>query len=249
MALYYDFDSYPQNIPTVVTVGSFDGVHGGHHRLLDRVISMAQRLSARSVVVSFEPHPRIAMGRAEGMSLLTNVEERVELLTRLGIDDVVIAHFDDKFRMQSYEEFVQRSLVDAISMRGMVVGYNHRFGREHTGNYDSLMPLARQLGFEVEQVEQFRDRGDKVSSTVIRELIAKGDMARATEMLQHPYMAIGEARSGVVPIRDSYKLLPAGGDYRAMVNREETLVSVLEREIRLAEVVDGRVVIEFLERL
>lgn len=189
------------------------------------------------------------MGRAEGMLLLTSVEERAELLTRLGIDDVVIARFDEEFRQQSYEEFVQRSLVHKISMRGMVVGYNHRFGREHTGNYESLLPLARQFGFEVEQVEQFRDRGDKVSSTVIRELISRGDMARATEMLQHPYMTIAEARAGVVEVGDSYKMLPASGCYRALVNRAEKVVRVVERQIMLAESVDGRVVIEFLERV
>ena len=202
MALYHDFDIYPADTPTVVTVGSFDGVHAGHNLLIERLNAMARRLGARSVVVSFEPHPRIAMGRADGMMLLTSIEERVELLERMGVDDVVIAHFDESFRSQSYTDFVVNSLVHGLSMRGMVMGYNHRFGREHTGNYAALLPLGESLGFEVEQVAQYTDSGDKVSSTVVRELITAGDMERATTMLGHPYMVIGSIIGGRLDIAD-----------------------------------------------
>lgn len=249
MPLYRDFDSYPRSCPTVISVGSFDGVHAGHRRLIDRLRAMASRLMARSVVVSFEPHPRIAMGRAEGMSLLTSVEERVELLARLGVDDVVIARFDEEFRSQSYEEFVGRCLVGGLSMRGMVVGYNHRFGRAHEGNFSTLAPLATALGFEVEQVAQYTDSGDKVSSTVIRELIAAGDMLRATAMLNHPYLVIGDACRGVVCVEDSFKMLPPIGRYRACVSGDAMAVGIENRNILLDMPLEGRVIVEFMDRI
>lgn len=125
----YSFKAINDGEPVVVTIGSFDGVHHGHRVLLDHLKSMAERLGARSVVVTFDPHPRIAMGRDNGMGLLTTIEERAQLLREAGIDNMVVARFDDEFRSQSYEEFVERSLVDGLGMRGMIVGYNHRLGR------------------------------------------------------------------------------------------------------------------------
>ena len=147
MVVSYGFDSLPADMRAVITVGSFDGVHLGHRTLLDSLVAMSQRLDAESVVVTFEPHPRIAMGRAEGMKLLTTVEERALLLARYGVDRVIVAHFDDNFRSQTYEEFV-RMLICKAGMRGMVVGYNHRFG-SNRGSYDNLLPLVEEYGFEL----------------------------------------------------------------------------------------------------
>ena len=159
MILHHGFDSLPEGLRTVVTVGSFDGVHEGHHTLLDRLIAMSRRLHAESVVVTFEPHPRIAMGRAEGMKLLTSIQERAWLLGGYGVDRVVVVRFDEQFRQQSFEEFVRGSLVSKLGMVGMVVGYNHRLGRGNEGNYESLKPLGSELGFELERVEQYTDLG------------------------------------------------------------------------------------------
>ena len=244
MALYYGFDALHELHPTVVTVGSFDGVHAGHHRLLGQLKAMAERLSARSVVVTFEPHPRIAMHRDEGLKLLTTVEERTLLLERYGIDCVVVAHFDEEFRRQSYAAFVRDCLVGRLGMVGMVVGYNHRFGKGSEGSYDSLVPLAREYGFEVERVEQYTDTGDKVSSTVVRRLIEQGDVERARQMLAHPYIIIGMAHEGVLIVEDSYKLLVGEGEYPAVVNGRATRVEIVGRTIRFSDDVKGSVVVE-----
>ena len=243
MEIHYGIDNFTLACPTVVTVGSFDGVHGGHAALLGRLTAMAERLACRSVVVSFEPHPRIAMGRAEGMQLLTTVEERAHLLAQRGVDHLVVVRFDEEFRAQSYETFV-RSLVAKMSMRGMVVGYNHRFGCGSQGRYESLQPVAKELGFEVECVEQYTDGGDKVSSTAVRNLIASGDTRRAVAMLGHPYIIIGMARERVVTIDDDVKQLPCSGIYSAKVNDTPTEIAIDNRTIILAERYDGRVVIE-----
>ena len=234
MTLHYGFESLPENLRTVVTVGSFDGVHAGHRTLIDSLRALSRRLEAESVVVTFEPHPRIAMGRAEGMKLLTSVEERALLLGRYGVERVVVVRFDDKFRSQSFEEFVRRSLVAKLGMVGMVVGYNHRFGRGSEGNYDSLKPVAEELKFALERVEQYTDSGDKVSSTVVRGLMERGEVERAREIMGHPYIIMGRAEGGSLRIEDEYKLLPKDGEYRAKVNDQEQSVELRGREIVLS---------------
>ena len=246
MTIHYGFEDFPATKATVVTVGSFDGVHAGHGALLRHLVAMAEHLSAESVVVTFDPHPRIAMQRAEGMQLLTSVEERAAILSSLGVQHLVVARFDEEFRSQSYESFVRDSLVARLGMRGMVVGYNHRFGRGNEGCFERLQPLAASCGFEVRQEAQYTDTGDKVSSTVIRNLIAEGKMQRAVEMLGHPYIIIGMAQSGVVTVDNVYKLLPPSGCYSAMVNDVRCDVRIEARTVQLDEKIDGRVVIEIV---
>ena len=244
MTLHYGFDSLPKGLRTVVTVGSFDGVHSGHRQLLDHLLAMSGRLSAESVVVTFEPHPRIAMGRAEGMRLLTSVEERALLLGRYGVDRVVVAHFDERFRSQSYKEFVRGSLVERLGMVGMVVGYNHRLGRENEGNYDSLLPLSLELGFALQRVEQYTDSGGKVSSTVVRRLLEEGSVERAREIMGHAYIIAGRLQDGRLHIEDEYKLLPADGEYDAMVDGVPRCVVISGRELIVENVIDKDIIVE-----
>ncbi|MBQ6612762.1 MAG: adenylyltransferase/cytidyltransferase family protein [Alistipes sp.] len=246
MRIFYGFDNISLERPAVVSVGSFDGVHRGHRELLERVRSMAQGLDALSVVVSFEPHPRIAMGRAEGMRLLTTVEERALLLERERIDVFVVAHFDEKFRAQSFEEFVRGSLVAKLGMRGMVVGYNHRLGRGSEGSYDSLVPLGAELGFSVERVEQFTASGDKVSSTVVRNLFEMGDVERACDILGHRYVVMGVASEGELKVKDDYKLIPADGTYRVnIVGHGEMVVNIVSQNIVVDKSLRGKIILEF----
>ena len=183
MTIDYGFDTISGSLRTVVTIGSFDGVHSGHKVLLSALKRMAQRLGAESVVVTFDPHPRIAMGRAEGMGLLTSIEERALLLEREGVDRMVVARFDDEFRSQPYDAFVREVLVAKLGMEGMIVGYNHRLGRGNEGNYESLLPLSKECGFELECVSQHLVDGAKISSTVVRDVMARGDMREVEHLL------------------------------------------------------------------
>ena len=246
MQIFYGFDNITLERPTVVSVGSFDGVHRGHRELLERVHGVARELDALSVVVSFEPHPRIAMGRAEGMRLLTSVEERALLLEREGIDVFVVAHFDDKFREQSFDEFVRGSLVAKLGMCGMVVGYNHRLGRGSEGSYDSLVPLGEKLGFRVERVEQFTASGCKISSTVVRNLFDDGDVERACDILGHRYVVMGEAIEGELNVKDEYKLIPADGEYSVnILDHGERVVSIVNGKILVDKHLSGKIKLEF----
>lgn len=246
MQIFYGFDNITLERPTVVSVGSFDGVHRGHRELLERVRGVARELDALSVVVSFEPHPRIAMGRAEGMRLLTSVEERALLLEREGIDIFVVAHFDERFREQSFEEFVRGSLVAKLGMRGMVVGYNHRLGRGSEGSYDSLVPLGEKLGFRVERVEQFTASGCKISSTVVRTLFDGGDVERACDILGHRYVVMGEAIEGELNVKDEYKLIPADGEYSVNIfGHGERVASIVNGKILVDKHLSGKIILEF----
>ncbi len=248
--LQYGFDTPEVRCRSVVTIGSFDGVHQGHRALLEHLKAMAERLDAESVVVTFDPHPRIAMGRAEGMQLLTTIEERARLLEQIGIDRMVVAHFDEKFRTQPYECFVRDILIERLGMVGMIVGYNHRLGRGSEGNFDRLQPLATECGFELECVAQHREDGeDKVSSTVVRNVIAEGDMERAARLLGARYMLSGVAHEGAIAAIDEYKMLPPSGEYRCSVECEgvtiPTILKIVDRTATLSANISGRVIVIF----
>ena len=248
--MQYGFDISVKPRRAVVTIGSFDGVHQGHRALLDHLKTMAKRMDAESVVVTFDPHPRIAMGRAEGMQLLTTIEERARLLEEVGIDRMVVAHFDDKFRSQPYESFVRDMLIERLGMVGMIVGYNHRLGRGSEGNFDKLQPLAAECGFELECVAQHREDGeDKVSSTVVRNVIAEGDMERAARLLGARYMLSGVADGGTIADIDEFKMLPPSGEYRCNVECEgvttPVTINIVDRTATLSIAVSGRVIVIF----
>ena len=248
MIINYGFDTISADLRSVVTIGSFDGVHSGHKVLLAALKQMAKRLDAESVVVTFDPHPRIAMGRAEGMGLLTTIEERALLLEREGIDRMVVARFDDNFRSQPYDVFVRDILVAKLGMVGMIVGYNHRLGRGNEGNYESLMPLASECGFALECVAQHLVDGSKISSTVVRDVMAQGDMREVEHLLGQRYIIIGEANAGVIHVLDSNKLLPASGCYETLITynniRHNAQIEISGRRVVLPDAVDGQVIIE-----
>ena len=248
MIIDYGFDPISANMRTVVTIGSFDGVHSGHKVLLSALKQMAKRLGAESVVVTFDPHPRIAMCRAEGMGLLTTIEERALLLEREGIDRMVVARFDERFRSQPYDLFVRESLVARLGMVGMIVGYNHRLGRGNEGNYESLLPLASECGFELECVSQHLVDGAKISSTVVRDVMSRGNIREVERLLGQRYLIMGEAKSGIVTIADEYKLLPVSGLYEADITynniRYRAQIEISDRRVVLAEMISDKVVIE-----
>ena len=182
------------------------------------------------------------------MGLLTTIEERALLLEREGIDRMVVARFDEEFRSQPYDTFVRGSLVSKLGMVGMIVGYNHRLGRGNEGNYDSLMPLAAECGFELERVSQHLVEESKVSSTVVRAAMQQGDMHEVARLTGGRYLILGDAVAGVVDIADSHKLLPASGLYDAILTynniRCTAQIEISGRRVVLPQDIFGRVVVE-----
>lgn len=215
MKVVWGFDNPPLLHNAVATVGSYDGVHRGHCILLDEVIRRAKECGGESIVLTFEPHPRITLGNDEGLRLLSTFEEKCRLLERVGVDYVVVIPFDEAFSRLSREEFTDDYLVGKLGIKQLVVGYNHHFGHNKEGDHSFLQQHG---ALQVVQVAQYTDNGGKISSTVIRKAMADGDMALARQLLGHSYPVIGVADDKGVVLVDKYKLLPADGRYACTIN-------------------------------
>lgn len=228
MRVFRGFEALPSFGGAVATVGSFDGLHCGHIALLDRCRELAQKSGGESVVLTFETHPRVVLRRAEGLRLLTTLDEKVMLLEQMGIDNLIVIPFDRDFSRLSYEEFVRSYLVDKVGVKSLVVGYDHHFGRDNEGSYSSVMKLGEAYGVEISKVDKrTTEDGKDVSSTVVRTLFSRGEVERGVELLQRPYLILGQVDAdGRLWCSDALKLIPAEGRYRAVVNGEQSVVCV-----------------------
>lgn len=184
-------------VPSVVTVGTFDGVHLGHRAVLDRLASRARESGLRSVLVTFEPHPLEVVNPAAAPPLLTVGSEKTEVLAESSVDHVVVLPFTSTLASYSAEQFVRLVLIDRIGMRELLIGHDHGFGRGRGGNVDMLRVLAAREGFRVDVIAPVGPGdGHAVSSTAIRRAVAGGDLARAAEGLGRPYAIGGVVRAG-----------------------------------------------------
>ncbi|HEY3294255.1 MAG TPA: bifunctional riboflavin kinase/FAD synthetase [bacterium] len=177
---------------SAVTVGFFDGVHVGHRAILDALITDAKAQSLRSVVLTFDTHPRHVLRETNApIGLLTTPEEKIALLSRTGVDQALVVHFDPTLAQMSAADFVQIVLKGRIGMKKIVIGYNHGFGKGRMGDRETLIAMSRQLGFSVDVVNPTRVNDTIVSSTYLRELIADGQVAVAAEGLGRYYSIRG----------------------------------------------------------
>ena len=218
MKVVWGFDNPPILHNAVATVGSYDGVHRGHAILLGEVVNRAKECGGESVVLTFEPHPRITLGNDEGLLLLSTFEEKCRLLEQVGVDYVIVIPFDEAFSRLSREEFTDNYLVGKLGIKQLVVGYNHHFGHNKEGNHSFLVQHG---ALQVVQVAQYTDNGGKISSTIIRKAMADGNMSLAQQLLGHPYIIIGMADADGVVAIDNYKLLPTDGRYTCIINGRE----------------------------
>lgn len=218
MKVIWGFDNPPLIRNGVATVGSYDGVHRGHRILLDEVMRRAKESDGESVVLTFEPHPRITLGNDDGLLLLSTFEEKCRLLEQVGVDYVVVIPFDKAFSRLSREEFIDDYLVGKLGIRELVVGYNHHFGHNKEGNHSFLLQHG---ALQVVEVAQYTDNGNKISSTTIRKAVGSGDMALARQLLGHTYIIIGIADAEGAVVVDKYKLLPSNGRYACTINGVE----------------------------
>ncbi len=175
---------------SVVTVGTFDGVHEGHRALMEKLVRQASSKNARSVVITFDPHPRsIIHSKSQGIQLLTTLKERAEVLETMGVDELVVIPFTRDFSLFSSEQFVKEVIYDKIGISEFVIGYDHHFGKNRSGTIETLYSLASKLSFDVSVVSKREMGTTTISSTVIRnEIQEHGDMNRASELLGRPYL-------------------------------------------------------------
>lgn len=216
---------------SVITVGTFDGVHAGHRAIIDTVAEKARNREARSVLVTFDPHPRDIINPGDaGIKLLTTLPERSEILEELGIDTMVVIPFDRDFSLLSSEEFIRDIIYEKVGVSEFVIGYDHQFGRNREGTIETIERLGKELGFDSYVVSK-REVGEKtVSSTAIRNAISEdGNVEEAANFLQRPYRLngtvvhgdkrgkeIGFPTANIKP-EHSRKIIPKDGVYAVRV--------------------------------
>ncbi len=210
----------------VVTLGIFDGVHLGHWKLLDYLVSRAKEVKGESAVVTFHPHPKMVLEKGEvDLVFLSTMKEKMMLLEKCGIDHLVIIEFTKEFSKMKASEFVEQVLVDGIGTRHLVVGYDHHFGYKGEGNFNTIKDCALSLGFNVEQIKGLKVSGVEISSSLIRDALINGRLSDANKWLGYDYFLMGSVIEGRkigrkigfptanIKIADKNKLVPGHGVY------------------------------------
>ncbi|MFA4843954.1 MAG: riboflavin biosynthesis protein RibF [Candidatus Margulisiibacteriota bacterium] len=221
----------------VVALGTFDGVHLGHRKVILAAVKYAQKIGAHSAVITFDPHPQEIVAPERGLRLLTTLGEREEFFCSLGVDSVIVIRFTPTMRALSYKKFIQRYLVKKLGVRGVFVGYDHAFGHDRSAGTKELRQLGRELGFSVTVVPAVKVGHRLPKSGLIRELVSRGRFSQAVKLLGHPYRLTGRVVGGYGRGRklgfptanlkvDPRKLLPAQGVYTGTVNDRQCLVNI-----------------------
>lgn len=230
MRVHTDIRRLPDFQHTVVTIGSFDGVHTGHRRIIERVISLARKQGTASVVITFDPHPRTVLGQAgAGFGLLTTAAEKTALLERTGIDHLVIVPFDAAFAAQSAQEYVEAFLIEHFHPHTVVIGYDHRFGADRRGDIAFLQQYAASGAFQVVEIPPQEVDDITVSSSKIRRAVEQADFRTANHLAGSYYLITGKVVRGNqigatigfptanMEVEAPYKLIPPEGIYAAFV--------------------------------
>ena len=220
-----DITTFTTQQPTVLTIGTFDGVHLGHQKIVERVVTTARQEGLLATVFTFFPHPRMVVQHDKGLKLIHTLEEKKQLLQQLGVDLLVVQPFNEAFAQLSAEEFVSTILVQRLNVKKVIIGYDHRFGRNRTANIDNMRLFGEKYGFAVEEISVQEVDEVSVSSTKIREALNKGDVTTAEHYLGTPYSLTGTVVHGLklgrtlgyptanIQVTEDYKLIPKDGVY------------------------------------
>lgn len=210
---------------TVITIGTFDGVHIGHRKILERLINNAKNTNLKSTVLTFFPHPRMVLQKDVDIKLLNTLEEKKQILETLGLDYLIVHPFTKEFSRLSATEFVRDILVNSLKVKKVIIGYDHRFGRNRNANIQDLITFGNALDFDVEEISAQEIDDVSVSSTKIRSALKEGDIETANSYLGYNYMLTGTIKKGKglgkkfgfptanLHIEEAYKLIPKTGAY------------------------------------
>lgn len=222
---YTNIDQYKASKGAVVTIGTFDGVHHGHQKILKRVVSRAQRDSLTSVLLTFFPHPRMVLQPDQDLKLINSIDERVALVASQGIENVVIHPFSLIFSRTTAIDYVKDILVDRLNAKVVVIGYDHRFGINRSASIKELKEYAREFDFEVVEISKKEVEEVTVSSTKIRATLENGSIEITNKYLNryfslHGVIIIGKKIGRTIgyptanlSVKESYKIIPAPGVY------------------------------------
>ncbi|MEY4962913.1 MAG: hypothetical protein RLZZ323_232 [Bacteroidota bacterium] len=236
MKIFHSINEFHSDKKTILTLGTFDGVHIGHAAILKKLTQNTRNGEFESTVLTFFPHPRMVLQGKSDLKLLNTINEKIELLEKIGIENLIIHPFDESFAQLSAEEFVKSILVDQLHIQKIIIGYDHRFGKNRTANIDDLMVFGKQYDFEVEQLSAQEIDAISISSTKIRTALEEGNIHLANEYLGYAYFLSGTVVKGRqlgrtigfptanIKLEEEYKLVPKNGVYVVRAEIEGKLI-------------------------
>ena len=236
LKIFHSINDFNSTKKTILTLGTFDGVHIGHKKILKKITKNTENQKYESLVLTFFPHPRMVLQEHSDIKLLNTINEKIDLLEQIGIENLVIHPFDEAFSRLTAEEFVRSILVDRFHIKKIIIGHDHRFGRNRTANIDDLIAYGKEYDFEVEQISVQEINDISVSSTKIRNALVAGNMDLANDYLGYNYFLTGNIIQGKqlgrtigfptanLKIAEDYKLIPQNGVYIVKSTIDEQIV-------------------------
>jgi riboflavin kinase / FMN adenylyltransferase len=239
MKVYNHLNEFRKVNNAVVTIGTFDGVHFGHRKIISRLTEVARQTGGESVILTFFPHPRMIINPEDAsLKMITTMREKAELLEKLGVDHLIITPFTRDFSNLSAETYIRQILVDTIGTKKIIIGYDHHFGKDREGNLQKLQQFAPEYGYEAEEIPEQDIHDVAVSSTQVRKALLNGDVETANDFLGYPFSLFGQVIKGDqlgrtlgfptanLLIEENYKLIPGDGIYAVNVRIDsDTAVS------------------------
>ena len=230
MDIYTDIGSMPFMERAVITLGTFDGVHVAHKAILKEVCLSAENINGKSVLVSFDTHPRKVIDPNFVLNILTTTEEKNEIFRQIGINTIIYINFNSNIAKTGYVEFIS-FLTQKIDIKKIVLGYNHSFGRDKEGNIENLTKLIPNYGFEIAEIPQQTIDGVKISSSSIRKAVSNGDFLLANTLLGYNYTVNARISSFTennifAAAQNTEKILPPKGKYEVKINNANTLLEI-----------------------
>ncbi|MFT6204536.1 MAG: riboflavin kinase/FMN adenylyltransferase [Spirosomataceae bacterium] len=230
MKVYYRLSDFTALSHAVVTSGTFDGVHIGHQKILKSLNELAAAKGGESVVLTFWPHPRMVVSQdSQQLKLITTIDEKIELIEKLGVKHLLVIPFTREFSELSAEKYVQEVLINTIGTKTLVIGYDHRFGKNREGGFDYLEKNSHRFGIDLQEIPRQEIEDLTISSTKVRNALTDGKVLLATNLLGRNYQFTGIVAKGRqlgrqlgfptanVQVKDNYKLIPANGVYAVRV--------------------------------
>lgn len=235
MKVHYDIENLPVFRNAVITIGTFDGVHMGHRQIIDGLKTEAKANNGETVIITFHPHPRkVVSSTILGIRLINTLDEKIELLEQLGIDHVAVVPFTDAFANQMAEDYIKNFLIDKFHPHTIIIGYDHRFGRERLGDYRLLEKKSREYNYQLKEIPKHILENVSISSTNIREAILHSDIGTADKLLGYEFFFSGMVVHGDklgrklgyptanLKVLDEEKITPGNGIYAVYAQPEDS---------------------------
>ena len=225
MKIYRSIEDYTEDKRSVVTIGTFDGIHLGHQKILSRLINSSKNKNLNSVVLTFFPHPRIILNKYNEVKMIDTLDEKIIHLNEIGIDSLIIHPFDKNFSLLSANQFIKDFLVEKLKIKHIIIGYDHRFGKGREASVTDLKNYANDYDFTVEEIKAQEIEKITISSTKIRNSINQGDIKTTKKYLGRYFMMTGKVVKGDglgkkinyptanIFIEETYKIIPKDGVY------------------------------------